>query len=89
MEYRKINTLDLLEVETEIEFLMGITEKPSEKLVKEIVSLMKIAKALGTEKRYWIMDNGMITLSFDTWEEFDEAISDIAKITILGDTPKK
>lgn len=35
------------------------------------------------------MDNGMITLSFDTWEEFDEAISDIARITILGNTSKK
>jgi hypothetical protein len=49
MEYRKINTLDLVEVETEIKFLMGITEKPSEKLIKEIVSLMKIAKALGSK----------------------------------------
>jgi hypothetical protein len=31
----------------------------------------------------------MITLTFETWEEFDEAISDIARVTILGDTSKK
>jgi hypothetical protein len=52
MEYRKINTLNLQEVETEIEFLLSISNDPNDKLIKEINSLMIIAKALGTDRKW-------------------------------------
>ena len=50
--YRKLNTLDLKEVEQEIDLMMSISDNPSDELIIEITSLIKLAKALGT-KRSW------------------------------------
>lgn len=50
--YRKLNILNLQEVEQEIELLMSISENPSDELVEEVVSLMKLAKSLGSRKEW-------------------------------------
>ena len=50
--YKTLNTLNLQEVEQEIDLLISISDNPSDELIKEVVSLIKVAKALGT-KRSW------------------------------------
>ena len=50
--YKVLNTLDLVEVEQEIDLLMSITDNPSDELIKEVTSLIKLAKSLGS-KREW------------------------------------
>ncbi len=50
--YRKLNILNLQEVEQEIDLMMSISDDPSDELIKEVVSLIKLAKSLGS-KREW------------------------------------
>lgn len=50
--YRTLNTLNLAEVEQEIDLMMSISDDPSDELIETITSLIKLAKALGT-KRSW------------------------------------
>jgi hypothetical protein len=50
--YRKLNTLNLKEVEQEIDLMISISDNPSMELIKEVSELIKLAKALGT-KRSW------------------------------------
>lgn len=76
--YAKVNLLNLQAVEQEIDLLISISENPSWELLKEIDGLIKVAKSLGT-KRSW---QKMITLTFDTWEEFDNAIAGITQLTV-------
>ena len=50
--YRQLNTLNLQEVEQEIDLLISISDNPSDELIKEVTSLIQVAKALGS-KRVW------------------------------------
>lgn len=50
--YRTLNTLNLQEVEQEIDLLMSISDNPSDELIEQVVSLIKVAKALGS-RREW------------------------------------
>ncbi len=51
--YRKLNSLNLTEVEQEIDFLIAISgDNPSDRTVEEVTKLIRLAKALGT-KRKW------------------------------------
>ena len=50
--YKTINLLNLAEVEQEIDLLISITDNPSDELIKEVTSLIRVAKALGS-KREW------------------------------------
>ena len=50
--YRQLNTLNLQEVEQEIDLLISISDNPSDELIQEVTSLIRVAKALGT-KRIW------------------------------------
>ena len=50
--YRKLNILNLQEVEQEIDLMMSISDDPSDELVEEVVKLIKLAKSLGS-KREW------------------------------------
>jgi hypothetical protein len=53
MRYKKINILNLQEVEQEIDFLISLAgDDPSEKTIKEVSDLIGIAKALGTRKAW-------------------------------------
>lgn len=50
--YRTLNTLNLQEVEQEIDLMMSISDNPSDELIEQVVSLIKLAKALGS-RREW------------------------------------
>jgi hypothetical protein len=50
--FRKLNILNLQEVEQEIDLLISISDNPSDELIKEVTSLIQVAKALGS-KRVW------------------------------------
>ena len=50
--YRQLNTLDLAEVEQEIDLMISISDNPSMKTIEEITKLIKLAKALGS-RREW------------------------------------
>ena len=53
MRYKKINILNLQEVEQEIDFLISLAgDDPSDRTIEEVSSLIGIAKALGTKKSW-------------------------------------
>ena len=51
--YRKINSLNLLEIEIEIDTLIDIAgDDPSNELIDEVTKLIRLAKALGTTRTW-------------------------------------
>jgi|SaaInl59LU_5_DNA_1037362.scaffolds.fasta_scaffold00619_3 hypothetical protein len=51
MRYKVINTLDLKEVEQEIDTLISIAgDDPSDDTIKEITLLMGVARSLGSSR---------------------------------------
>jgi len=55
MNYRfaKINSLDLKAVEAEIDNLIKISgDNPSDRTIQEVTRLIKLAKALGTTRKW-------------------------------------
>jgi hypothetical protein len=52
VRFASVNISNLQAVEKEIDFLISISDNPSQKTIREITSLIGIAKSLGT-KRSW------------------------------------
>ena len=53
MRFHKLDTLNLKEVETELEVLMSINpDTMSDETVEYVTKLIKLAKALGSRKEY-------------------------------------
>ena len=53
MRFHKLDTLNLQEVEHEIDILISIAgDDPSDETIQEVASLVKVANSLGT-KRKW------------------------------------
>ena len=53
MRFHKLDTLNLQEVEHEIDILISIAgENPSDETIQEVTKLVRLAKSLGT-KREW------------------------------------
>lgn len=50
--YRKLNILNLQEVEQEIDLMMSISDNPSDELIKEVSDLIKLAKSLGSRRKW-------------------------------------
>ena len=51
--FKKLDLLNLAEVEREIDFLISTAgDEPSDKLIKEVTALISVADSLGT-KRKW------------------------------------
>ena len=51
--YRKINSLNLTEVEQEIDLLIDLAgDDPSNELIDEVTKLIRLAKALGTTRKW-------------------------------------
>ena len=54
MRFHKIDTLNLKEVETELEILMAINpDTMSDETIDYVTKLINVANALGTRKVYW------------------------------------
>ena len=53
MRFNKLDTLNLKEVEQEIDTLISIAgDDPSDETIKEVSSLIKVANALGTSRKW-------------------------------------
>jgi uncharacterized protein YacL len=50
--YRKLDILNLQEVEQEIDLMMSISDDPSDELVEEITKLIRLAKSLGSTRSW-------------------------------------
>ena len=51
--FRKLDLLNLAEIEREIDFLISTAgDEPSDSLIKEVTALIKVANSLGT-RRSW------------------------------------
>lgn len=51
--YRKVNPLNLKEVEQEIDTLISISgDDPSDRTIQEVTRLIRLAKSLGTTRKW-------------------------------------
>jgi hypothetical protein len=51
--YRKLDLLNLAEVEAEIDLLISIAgDDPSDSLIKEVSGLINVANSLGTSRKW-------------------------------------
>jgi hypothetical protein len=51
--FRKLDTLSLQDVEQEIDLLISLAgDEPDDKVVDEVTKLIRLAKALGTSRKW-------------------------------------
>jgi hypothetical protein len=50
--FKKLNPLNLAEIEREIDFLISISDNPSDDAADEIATLIKLANSLGTRRKW-------------------------------------